>query len=97
MHGNEKLLIPFAIYGFVAGVLWVIGSTLYEPNIGSLSIAMNFPTMLSMFWIVGEHFAIAVPIPIWNTLIILWSVALWTLLGFLAYRVYRLLLYIPPD
>lgn len=97
MHGNERLLIPFAIYGLVAAMVWVIGSTWYEPNTGSISIMMNLPSILLFLWFLGENFAIPVPIPIWNIIIILWSVALWTLLGFLAYRVYRLPLYIPPD
>lgn len=96
MNGNERLLIPFAIYGLVGGILIVIGGIWYDPNIGSIAIVMNIPTVLTFFWILGENFAIPVPIPIWNVIVILWSTALWTVLGFIVYRVYRLLKCIPP-
>lgn len=97
MYGNEWLLIPFAVYGFAAGVIWVSASTWYNPDLSVISIIMNFPTILTFLWIFGEHFTIPVPISTWNVIVILWSVAEWSTIGFLCYRAYRLIRYIPPE
>lgn len=98
MHGNEKLLIPFAIYGFIAGLIMVINGMWYgQETLRQITNLMNYPTIVSFMLIFGEGFAIPIPLPIWDIIKILWSIALWTVFGFLSFRAYKWLAYIPPD
>jgi hypothetical protein len=96
--GNKWILVAFAVYGLIAGLVWVVDSESYEEDIFSkISIPMNFPTLISYLWILGENFLIPVPIPVWNAITVVWSAAVWTTIGFLAYHFYRWLKYVPPD
>ncbi|MEP0823946.1 MAG: hypothetical protein HRF40_00520 [Nitrososphaera sp.] len=90
-HKSERIILLFAVYGVVAGVVTVISTFSYEQDLFAvLSIIMNIPTGLAYFMILGEHYSIPVPIPVWNVFIVLGSVLVWTVIGFIVYCFYRL-------
>lgn len=90
-HDNERILLAFAIYGVVAGIVTVIDTLSYEQDLFvTLSIIMNIPTAMAFFMILGENFPVPVPILVWNVFIVLGSVAVWSIIGFIVYCFYRL-------
>lgn len=90
-HNQERIIVAFVIYGLVAGIVTVIDGMSYDQDLFALlSIIMNIPTGLAFFMIAGEHPAIPVPIPVWNIFVVLGSVAVWTVIGFIVYCFYRL-------
>lgn len=80
----------FSAYGLVAGLMIVIESMSEQDIFGAILFPMNYPTIIALLWIVGEHYAIPVAIPVWNAMIVLMSIAVWSILGFIIYCFYRL-------
>lgn len=90
-HGSERIVLAFAIYGFVAGIVTLIDSMSYEQDIFSiLSFPMNYPTIVLTLMLFGENFQVPVPIPVWNIVLVLGTTAIWTTIGFIIYCFYRL-------
>jgi hypothetical protein len=91
LRDKERIIFAFAVYGLVAGIFSVIDTNGYEPDIlDNISIALNYPGFIAGMMIFGEHYSIPVPIPIWNAVIVLGTVTVWTVIGFIIYLFYRL-------
>jgi len=90
-HGNERILLAFAIYGGVAGVITVIDTMSFEQDIwATLSIIMNIPTVIAFLMILGENFPVPVPMELWHATIVASSALVWIIIGFIVYCFYRL-------
>jgi hypothetical protein len=92
------ILVAFASYGIIAGLVQVIYNEFrpLDELLRALSSYMNIPTILTMLWLLGENFSIPVPTPVWEVIVVMWSSAVWTAIGFACFHFYKWLKYIPP-
>lgn len=91
LHGKEKIIFVFAAYGLAAGVFLAVDANGYLPDIfDNVSVGFNFPSFIVGMMIFGEHYPIPVPIPVWNLFMVLGSMVVWTVIGFIVYSFYRL-------
>jgi hypothetical protein len=73
----------FALYGIVTEIITYMDSQSYEQDVwANLSIITNIPTAMAFFMILGENFHVPVPTPIWNAIIVLGSMLVWSIIGF---------------
>ena len=91
LHDKERIIFAFAVYGLAAGTFSVIDTNGYEPDfLDNISILMNIPGFIVAMMIFGEHYSIPVPIHVWDVVIVLGTVTVWTTMGFVIYCFYRL-------
>ncbi|WP_415283363.1 hypothetical protein [Candidatus Nitrososphaera sp. FF02] len=90
--GDRRVLLVFAMYGIVAGVVAFIDSQSYGDDIFSrLSILMNIPTIGMFFYL---QFSVADPAGVARGFhplaLIFWLASLWTFIGAVLYGFVRL-------
>lgn len=83
IRNHKIILYLFALYGFAVGVANYVVSSSYDRYSQGIVIAANYPTWFTVLSVYPDGF----PLPI--SAIILFSVAVWSSIGFAIYASVR--------